>query len=155
MKSCLTNTLKKFSPLPDFLKNIIKALWFKKQDHRKAESSLGNANTQSCNTLKEEKLQLCVFSHLIYSLWVHVHSFSSNCCADNCHVTIASLSLLNPRSYSIQLLSGLSQTHFFHICSKFTISLSTIWTFISVFVVCKYPILFALYTNVPIFPFSC
>ena len=45
MKSCLTNTLKKFSPLPDFLKNIIKALWFKKQEYRKAESSLGNANT--------------------------------------------------------------------------------------------------------------
>ena len=77
-------------------------------------------------------------SHLIYSLWVHVHSFSCNCCADNSHVTIASLPLLNPRSYSIQLLSGLSQTLFFHICSKFTISPSTIWSFMSVFVVFKY-----------------
>lgn len=105
--------------------------------------------------LMKKNCSYVFISHLICSLWVHVHSFSCNCCADNSHVPIASLPLLNPRSCSIQPLSGLSQTRFFHICSKFTISPSTVWSFISVFVVFKYPILFALYTNVPTLPFSC
>lgn len=85
----------------------------------------------------------CVFiSHLIYSLWVHVHSCSCNCCADNSHVTIASLPLLNPRSYSIQLLSGLSQTQVFFIFVPNLLFLLVLYGL---------PFLYLWYSNIPYF----